>query len=100
LIFFFQFLQEGKVPREVPEKKKKKLVMNVAPCTLINGCLYNIGHGDVLRMCILEHEMEIVIDESHSCPIGGHYHVDTTTRNFASKNLVAHVEQIFWSKNQ
>lgn len=35
------------------------------PFQLIHGMLYKLGHDEVLRQCVLEHEMESILREAH-----------------------------------
>lgn len=51
-----QFLQDGKAPEGLSEKRKKILAIKATPYTLINGSLYKLGQDDVLRRCVLPHE--------------------------------------------
>ena len=44
-----QYLQEGKAPDHYSEKRKKILIIKVAPFTLINGNLYRLRMDDVLH---------------------------------------------------
>jgi len=61
--------------------------MKSTPYTLINGYLYKLGPYDVLRRCVLEHERDIIIEEAHVGPIGGHFYVDTTTKKIIQVGL-------------
>jgi hypothetical protein len=49
----------------------------------MNGYLYKLGpNNDVLRICVLEHERDSIIEEAHVGLIGGNFHVDTTTKKY------------------
>ena len=48
-----QFLEDGHVPEGMSTKKKQILAMKVAPYHLINGFIYKMGLGDILRRCVL-----------------------------------------------
>ena len=60
-----QFLENGLAQEGMSAKNKKILAMKVAPYSLINGFLYKLGLDEVLRRCILEHERENIMHESH-----------------------------------
>ena len=61
-------------------KRKQILAMKVAPYSLINGFVYKMGLGDILRRCVLEHEINNIMYEAHYAPAGGHSQVDTTAK--------------------
>jgi hypothetical protein len=61
--------------------------MKSTPYKLINCCFYKIEPDYVLRICILEHEREIIIEESYSSLAGGHFNVDTTNRKILQVGL-------------
>ena len=61
-------------------KKKQILAMKAAPYSLINGFLYKIGFDGILRRCLLEHERDSIMHETHYGPVGGHFQADTTTK--------------------
>ena len=54
-------------------KKKQILAMKAAPYSLINGFLYKMGLDDILRMCVLEHEINNIMYEAHYGPVRGHF---------------------------
>lgn len=86
-----KFLQDGTTPPVLIEKQNKILVMKVSLFTIMNGYLYKMGPGDVLRRCVLDHEKWAIVEEAHVGPQGGHYHANTTIR----KNLKA---RLCWPK--
>ena len=49
-------------------KKKQILAMKAAPYSLINGFLYKMGLDDILRRCVLEHEINNIMYEAHYGP--------------------------------
>ena len=61
-------------------KKKQILTMKAAPYSLINGFLYKMGLNEILRRCVLEHEIDNIMYEAHYEPEGGHFQADTTTK--------------------
>ena len=68
-------------------KKKQILAMKAALYSLINGFLYKIGLDDILRRCVLEHEINNIMYEAHYGPAGGHFQVDTTTKKIQQSRL-------------
>jgi hypothetical protein len=51
--------------------------MKGSPHTLINGYLYKSGPDNVLRICVLEHERDSIIEKAHGGPTGGRFHANT-----------------------
>jgi hypothetical protein len=49
------------------------MVVKVAYYQLIVGHLYNMGTDNILRICVLEHEMPRILEEAHEGIDGGHY---------------------------
>ena len=62
------------------DRKNKILVMKVAPYSIINGFLYKLGLDEVLRRCILNHEIESIMHEAHYGPTGGHFQSYTSAK--------------------
>jgi hypothetical protein len=46
--------------------------MKVAPLTIMNRYLYDLGLNNILQRCSLENEHEEIINEAHAGPTGGH----------------------------
>ena len=67
-----QFLEDGQAPEGMSTKKKQILAMKAAPYSLINGFLYKMGLDDILRRCVLEHEINNIMHEAHYGPTEGH----------------------------
>ena len=82
-----QFLENGQEFEGMSTKKKKNLAMKAAPYSLINEFLYKLGLDEVLRRCILEHERERIMHESHYGPPGGHFQSDTTAEKIQHLGL-------------
>ncbi|KAH9331324.1 hypothetical protein KI387_003432, partial [Taxus chinensis] len=53
--------------------EKKQLAIRAAPFMLISGDLYKLGRDEVLVHCVLEHECNDIMEESHGGIAGGHY---------------------------
>ena len=45
--------------------QRNKLVMKVTDHQLITGQLYKLGIGGILRRCISQHEMEMIMRDAH-----------------------------------
>ena len=61
-------------------KKKQILAMKATPYSLINRFLYKMGLDDILKRCILEHEINNVMHEAHYGLAGGHFQEDITVK--------------------
>jgi hypothetical protein len=53
--------------------QKKNLVVRAVDYQLIAGHLYNMGADSILRICVLEHERNIILVEAHEGIARGHY---------------------------
>ena len=56
-----EFLSTGFAPREFTSVQKKNLVVRVADYQLIAGHLYKLGADIILRRCVMEHEIPIIL---------------------------------------
>jgi hypothetical protein len=68
-----QFLSTGMAPREYIIIKKKQLVVRAACFSLIDGQLYKMGPDEILRRCVMEAEIPMILAEAHEVIAGGHY---------------------------
>ena len=68
-------------------KKKQILAMKVAPYSLINGFLYKMGLDDILKRCILEHEIDNIVYEAYYGPVRAHFQADTTIKKIQQPGL-------------
>ena len=68
-------------------KKKQILAMKAAPYSIINGFLYKMGLADILRRCVLEHEINNIMHEAHYRPTGGHFQEDMTAKKIQQLEL-------------
>lgn len=82
-----QYLQDGKAPDDLSEKRKKILAMKATPYTLINGSLYNLGQDDVLRRCVLPHDRQAIINEVHARAVGIIFQVDAPINKILQAGL-------------
>ena len=69
------------------KKKKQILAMKAAPYSLINRFLYKMGLEDILRRCVLEHEINNIMYEAHYGLAGGHFQADTTAKKIQQLGL-------------
>ena len=60
-------------PNEYTVMQKKQLVVCAVDFSLIVGQLYKMGPYEILRRCIMEEEIPLILAESHEGIIGGHY---------------------------
>jgi hypothetical protein len=68
-----QFLSMGMAPREYTIIQKKQLVVYAADFQLIVGQLYKMGPDEILRRCVMEAEIPLILAEAHEGIAGGHY---------------------------
>jgi hypothetical protein len=53
--------------------KKKNLVVRALDYQLIAGHFYKLGEDNILRRCVMEHEIPIILAEAHERIVGEHY---------------------------
>ena len=46
-----------------------------------------MGLDDILRKCVLEHEQDNIMHETHYGPVGGHFQADTTAKKIQQSGL-------------
>jgi hypothetical protein len=68
-----QFLSTGMAPREYSVIQKKQLVVCTADFQLIVGQLYKMGPDEILRRCVMESEIPLILAESHQGNVEGNY---------------------------
>ena len=68
-------------------KKKQILAMKAAPYSIINGFLYKMGFDNILRRCVLEHELNNIMHEAHYGPTRGQFQEDTTANKIQQSGL-------------
>jgi hypothetical protein len=56
-----QYLSTGTTPQEFNTTQKKNLVVRVADYQLIAGNLYKMGADNILRRCVLGHEIPMIL---------------------------------------
>jgi hypothetical protein len=67
--------------------QKKQLVDKETYHQLIAESLYNLGVDGILRRCVLEHEINMVISETHEGVAVGHYAGKEKTQNIMCTGL-------------
>ena len=60
-------------PSEYTITQKKHLVLHAIDFSLIHGQLYNMGHDEILRRCVMEEERPLILKKSHEGIVRGHY---------------------------
>ena len=68
-------------------KKKQILAMKAAPYSLINGFLYKMVLDDILKICVLEDEINNIMYEAHYGPARGNFQVDTIAKKIQQLGL-------------
>jgi hypothetical protein len=74
-----QFLTTGIKPSEYTIPQKKQLVVRATDFSLIAGHLYKMGLDEILRRCVMEAKLLLILIESHEGIAGGHYVGKVTT---------------------
>ena len=75
-----QYLTHHTFPSYFTDKTKIQLVHKSAPYTIIGGVLYKKRRDEVLRRCIIQSEVDTVLEGCHLDSCGGHFASDSTTR--------------------
>jgi hypothetical protein len=60
-------------PRNYTVIQKKQLVVCTGDFQLIDGQLYKMGPNEILRRCVMESEIPLILAEAHEGIAGGHY---------------------------
>jgi hypothetical protein len=60
-----QFLSTRMAPSEYTITQKKKLVVHAIDFSLIDAQLYNMGPNEILRRCVMEEEIPLILAEAH-----------------------------------
>jgi hypothetical protein len=68
-----EFLCTGMAPPEMTIAHKKKLVVKEANYKLIVGNLYKLGEDEILRHCVLDHKISMILKEVHDEIARGNY---------------------------
>jgi hypothetical protein len=68
-----QFLSTRMAPNEYTITQKKQLIVHATYFSLIAGQIYNMGHDEILRRCVMETERPLILEKSHEGIAGGHY---------------------------
>jgi hypothetical protein len=68
-----KFMSTGITTYEYTVVWKKQLVVRVVDFSLIVGQLYKMGPDEILRRCVMEGEIPMILAEAHEGIVGGHY---------------------------
>ena len=71
-------MEIGAAPNYLEPKKKRALRLKSAPYLLINYVLFRRNLDGVLLRCLDKDETEVVLEELHFGPAGGHFGEETT----------------------
>ena len=75
-----QYLTSQSFPVNFTEKMKRQLIQKSLPYTMIADVLYRTGKDGVLRRCVFQSEIELILEGCHADGCGGHFAGDTTAR--------------------
>jgi len=75
-----QYLTFQTFPPSYNEKQKQRLIFKSAPYTMISDALYKQGRDGLLRRCIFQSEVRIILEGCHLDSCGGHFAGDSTAR--------------------
>jgi hypothetical protein len=73
-------LSTGTAPQEFNTVQKKNLVVIVVDYQLIAGHLYNMGAGNILKICVIEHERPRILAKAHEGIARGNYARKSTAK--------------------
>jgi hypothetical protein len=68
-----QVLSTGMAPCEYTIIQKKQLVFHAADFQLIAGQLYKMGLDEIMRRCVMEAEIPLILTKAHEGIEGGNY---------------------------
>jgi hypothetical protein len=72
-VVIVQFLSTRMVPSEYTIPQKKQLVVRATEFSIIAGQPYKMGPDEILRRCVMEIELPLILTEAHEGITGGHY---------------------------
>ena len=75
-----QYLTSQEFPAGFSTAKKRNLIEQCAPFTMLGSVLYRLGKDGILRRCIFESEVDNILEGCHSDVCGGHFAGDSTAR--------------------
>eukprot|EP00253_Pinus_taeda_P029173 PITA_29173 len=67
------YLVSAQFPRHMSSKEKSKIVRRSTPFTWIEGNLFKLGPGQILRRFVREEEVFEILLTCHDGPCGGHF---------------------------
>jgi hypothetical protein len=82
-----QFLSTRIAPLDTTVAQKNKLAVKAADYKLIGGSLCKLGVDGILRRCVVEHEILIILVEAHDGIVGGNYAGKSTVHNILCARL-------------
>jgi hypothetical protein len=82
-----QFLSTGMTPQKYIVIQKKQLVFHTTYFQLIAEQLYNMGPYEILRRCVMESKIPLILAEAHEGIVGGHYAGKETTQKVLRAGL-------------
>jgi hypothetical protein len=82
-----QFFSTRMAPSDMTVAQKKQLVVKAVDYQLIAGNIYKLGIDGILRRCVLEHEIPMILVEVHDGIAGGHYVGKETTQKILHTGL-------------
>jgi hypothetical protein len=76
------FLSIGACPKTYSVIQKHHMVVRATDYQLIAGQLYKLGLDNILKRCVLDHERQDILWESHNRVAGGHIGGKATAQKF------------------
>jgi hypothetical protein len=67
------YLSTNQFPLDYNEKQKRRLMYRSSPYTIIGDVLYKKGKDEVLRRCIYQSEVPLILQNCHTNACGGHF---------------------------
>ena len=56
-----EYLSTNKIPTDLTKAQQKRLIIRASSFTIIGGMLYKLCHDEVLRCCVMPHEVHTLI---------------------------------------
>jgi hypothetical protein len=85
-----EFLSTRMALSEYTITQKKELVVRAVDFSLIVGQLYKMGPDEILRRCVMEEEIPLILAKSHEGIAGGHYTGKATAQKVLQAGLWWH----------
>ena len=73
--------------KQLSRAHARVLLKKCGPFTMLRGNLYRRGNDDVLRRCVVDHDVIAVIEQAHCGSGSGHFNHESTARKILQSGL-------------